>query len=139
MPHKDPAVRRAYANEYYRRQRQTEAGKKVNRIYTKRWKDKNPDAVKRLDARGRLRYRYGLSVADLERLLAEQGGVCAICGAPPNDRPLDIDHDHRCCPGVRTCGRCIRGLLCRRCNLMVGFMESDAAPRAAAYLASFER
>ena len=43
-----------------------------------------------------------------DRLLAEQGGVCAICGNPPKTRGLSIDHDHK--TGA------VRGLLCFRCN-----------------------
>lgn len=27
-----------------------------------------------------------------------------------------IDHDHRCCPGERSCGQCVRGIVCRACN-----------------------
>ena len=27
-----------------------------------------------------------------------------------------IDHDHRCCPGSESCGKCIRGILCSSCN-----------------------
>jgi hypothetical protein len=42
-------------------------------------------------------------------LLAEQGGVCAICKRQPSiNRRLDIDHDHRT--------MLYRGLLCHRCN-----------------------
>lgn len=45
-----------------------------------------------------------------ERLLEEQEGRCAICGRPePEDRRLDVDHDHRTME--------IRGLLCRGCNM----------------------
>lgn len=42
-------------------------------------------------------------------LRAEQGGRCAVCGAT---NPRCLDHDH-------TTGL-IRGLLCRRCNLVEG-------------------
>jgi hypothetical protein len=45
---------------------------------------------------------------EYDRLLALQGGGCAICGSPPVTRRLDIDHNHR--TGA------IRGLLCARCN-----------------------
>lgn len=52
----------------------------------------------------------GLGVSDEEyaRLLAVQGGGCAICSATPKTRRLHVDHDHRS-------GR-VRGLLCHRCN-----------------------
>lgn len=63
-----------------------------------------------------LKYRYNLSGADYLKLLASQGGVCAICGIKPGARRLAVDHDHACCPGRRSCGRCVRGLLCKRCN-----------------------
>lgn len=49
-------------------------------------------------------------------MLQEQGGVCAICKQPPRRNKLHVDHDHSCCPGKRSCGRCIRGLLCASCN-----------------------
>lgn len=43
-----------------------------------------------------------------ERLVAEHGEFCAICGRPPKTRRLHIDHDHRT--------EEIRGLLCHACN-----------------------
>ena len=54
------------------------------------------------------RVELGLSIEDYDRLLAAQGGVCAICGAAPKTRRLDTDHDHK--TGT------VRGLLCHRCN-----------------------
>jgi DNA-directed RNA polymerase subunit RPC12/RpoP len=37
-----------------------------------------------------------------------------------------VDHDHRCCPGqVSKCGRCVRGLLCFRCNVVAGMLDED--------------
>jgi hypothetical protein len=63
-----------------------------------------------------LRYRYNLSASGYTRLLASQSGGCAICGIKPGSKRLAVDHDHACCPGRRSCGGCIRGLLCKRCN-----------------------
>lgn len=34
------------------------------------------------------------TLADHRRLLADQGGVCALGGKPPTRRGLDVDHDH---------------------------------------------
>jgi hypothetical protein len=80
---------------------------------------------------------YGISAADYESMLATQGGGCAICSVPPEpDRRLYVDHDHRCCPGRRSCGECVRGLLCRHCNLALGQFGDDPnrVAQAAEYL-----
>lgn len=83
------------------------------------------------------KYLYGLTAEDLDALMAAQGGVCAICGSQPDPvRGLDVDHDHACCPGKQSCGKCIRGLLCNSCNLAIGKLRDDPAMlrRAADYL-----
>lgn len=65
--------------------------------------------------------RKGVDVSadDYFRLLAEQGGRCAICGHLPRDtdRRLCIDHDH----GTLA----VRGLLCDSCNRAIGMMRDD--------------
>lgn len=69
--------------------------------------------------------RYGLSRLQYAELFASQGGTCAICRKPPPvDRQFSVDHDHRCCPGQLTCGKCVRGLLCVTCNHLLG-MATD--------------
>ena len=73
-----------------------------------------------------LQRNYGLTVEWYEKTLAAQGGGCAICGRlDPCSRAgvFEVDHDHRCCPGPRSCGRCVRGLLCRHCNGKLGWLE----------------
>jgi hypothetical protein len=50
----------------------------------------------------------GVSDEEYERLLAYQGGTCALCPSKPGTRRLHVDHDH-------ASGR-VRGLLCHRCN-----------------------
>ena len=50
-------------------------------------------------------------------LFAMQGGVCAICGQPPNSKSLGADHDHKT-------GK-IRGLLCYHCNVALGLIGDN--------------
>ena len=94
--------------------------------------------VQRKRRHGSRKYqRKGTTKERWEALLAEQGGVCAICGTDtPGARDWALDHDHRCCPKQRACSKCIRGLLCNLCNLGLGaFRDStELLGLAAAYL-----
>lgn len=84
-----------------------------------------------------LRGRYRMTDADFQQRRAEQGDKCLICASEFTNRTdIHIDHDHACCPGDFTCGKCVRGLLCRHCNYVLGFGRDDAAilRRAADYL-----
>jgi hypothetical protein len=66
--------------------------------------------------------KKGIPVSLYLTLLWNQEGKCP-CG-----RDLEasqIDHDHKCCPGKTACGKCVRGLLCNRCNLLLGMVESE--------------
>jgi hypothetical protein len=60
---------------------------------------------------------------------------CHICGddlawryrpgyAKRDSSRIHIDHDHRCCPGERSCGQCIRGLSHDHCNRELGHVEA---------------
>lgn len=61
---------------------------------------------------------YGIDVPDYERILAEQGGGCYICGKKPEPkRALDIDHDHKT--------NKVRGLLCSIHNRGLGMLGDD--------------
>jgi hypothetical protein len=72
-----------------------------------------------------LKQRYGLTSADKMQMLANQGGVCAICREVPN-RPV-IDH----CHGT---GK-VRGILCHKCNIKLSALERVEFMQAAlAYL-----
>jgi hypothetical protein len=76
-----------------------------------------------------LKSKYKITLADYDRLLAEQNGRCAICRTTDTGRKSDkyfhVDHDHA--TGV------VRGLLCIRCNPGVGyFRDSPDLLRAAA-------
>jgi hypothetical protein len=78
------------------------------------------------DRAARLRNLYGITEEDYDRMLAEQGGGCAVCGkAPDPGRFLDVDHDHKTDR--------VRGLLCRGCNRMLGIIEGPLFDALLAY------
>jgi hypothetical protein len=68
--------------------------------------------------------RFGISVDQYVALEKEQNGVCKICGESDSKR-LSVDHDHSCCSGQGSCGSCVRGLLCSRCNKTLGQINDN--------------
>ena len=69
---------------------------------------------------------YALDDGEYDHLKDFQLGVCAICRrANGKTRKLSVDHDHRCCNSPVSCGKCVRGLLCRPCNDMLGHARDD--------------
>ena len=144
---KEHAARR-HANldgDRERRRRNTRAYYSANRdrvlAKSREWAKANRERIRA----NRLRSQYGIPRAFYEYLLKKQGGTCAICGVSETEvdgqlgkpKELGVDHDHRCCPGKKSCGRCIRGLLCRLCNNGLGMFRDDATilRRAIDYLA----
>jgi hypothetical protein len=83
-----------------------------------------PEAHKRWNVAYRLS-RYGITRKQFDWLLEVQGYACAMCPAPfTEDTVICVDHDHACCPDARrSCGKCVRGLLCRDCNTALGHIE----------------
>lgn len=90
-----------------------------------RWQ-KVPDAARAVQYKVQKLRQYSLTEEHLDQMLGEQNGCCALCFVEFSDKPatrMGIDHDHRCCSGIKSCGKCVRGLLCHRCNVMIGFLE----------------
>ena len=80
---------------------------------------------------------YNITASRYAEMLEEQGGACALCGTTsPGSRDWHVDHDHACCPEAgRSCGKCVRALLCGRCNTRLGYIEdADWFGKAQAYL-----
>ena len=87
---------------------------------------------------------YGLSPEDVAVRLKAQGYACPCCGKELNETYFVVDHDNACCPRIkkrRTCGTCVRGLLCPNCNSALGMMadSADSLRRAADYLEKFNK
>lgn len=85
---------------------------------------------------------YGITASQYDAMLEAQGGVCAICGQSPYTvttriTRLVVDHDHGCCPGPKSCGMCVRGLLCNWCNRLLG-MALDEPERLRAAIGYLE-
>jgi len=82
-----------------------------------------------------LKSRYGLTIDQFDAMLVAQRNQCLICQRDLAGVPLAVDHNHACCPGgdhTRTCGKCIRGILCRQCNVALGLLQDDPATLRAA-------
>ncbi len=81
---------------------------------------------------------YGITPDQFMRMLDSQQWQCDICYDGIDIQLAFVDHDHGCCSGVGSCGRCVRALLCRRCNAFLGMAQDDPErlKRAAAYLES---
>ena len=80
----------------------------------KKYRKENPVAMKRQA----LKKSYGITYEDWQLIWESQDGKCAICGKSfikPSD--AYVDHDHKT--------NKIRGLLCNRCNLGIGYFNDD--------------
>lgn len=80
-------------------------------------------------------HRYGVTPDQYDAATAAGCPICKRVGIE-----LHVDHDHNCCPAraFRTCGKCVRGLICGNCNRALGLVrdEVETLRRAIAYLNS---
>ena len=81
---------------------------------------------------------FQLSSEEYWLLYAAHDGRCYVCRKGRGlSRRLSVDHDHNLCdthPPNRGCARCVRALLCSRCNTLLGWLDVDALTRAIAML-----
>lgn len=86
---------------------------------SREWKRRNKAQVHAY----KLKARYDLTPEQLQKMEADQKGLCAICGCKPTK--LVIDHDHKT-------GK-VRALLCKLCNVLLGAAkELESTLKAAA-------
>lgn len=108
--------------EWYQRDKE----KQISRV--KEYQQTHPDQQRN----SYLLRNYGLTPEAYQTLLQMHDGCCWSCKQPETVvvksgkvRNLHIDHDHKCCVGTKSCGKCVRGLLCTKCNIALGYMNED--------------
>ena len=102
----------------------------------KKWKEENLESAQRSSRRNNLYTKYRMSIEDYEKMLADQQGKCACCGATENNalyglnRSLNFAVDH-----CHTTSK-VRGLLCNQCNRAIGMLGDtpEAILKAYEYL-----
>jgi hypothetical protein len=79
----------------------------------------------------RLRDDFGISIYQYGEMVEEQNGICAICKSELSYR-LYVDHDH-------TTNK-VRGLLCSKCNMMIGLAKDNESilDNAISYLRKYK-
>lgn len=93
------------------------------------WNDANKPRLAAWRASNRDRIRgyalkrlYGITLEQFEEIFEAQGRVCKICKTDtPNGRHRSwhVDHDHN------RKEKHVRGILCQRCNLILGQLETN--------------
>ena len=95
-----------YQKKYYKdNEDKRQAKNKMNTKYVPSWK------------------RHHLTKEQYEELFNKFNGKCHICRI---ENGYAIDHDHSCCDKNRSCGKCVRGILCRGCNTALGNLKENA-------------
>lgn len=147
MPYRDKNKQREYNREYNRKYTKSEKCKQYHKQYYKNNKEEislnnsnsyqqNKDKVSERQRRYRIKHperiknivlksKYGITLEIYNKMLINQNGVCAICLQTEkwsNKKtigvvPLCVDHNHL--------NDKIRGLLCNRCNTVLGLLEDN--------------
>lgn len=85
--------------------------------------------------------RYRLTYQRFVTIFEKQGQSCRICRTNLESmNAAHVDHDHSCCSKTRSCGSCVRGLLCPLCTAGLGMFKDspEILAIAAAYLSNNE-
>jgi hypothetical protein len=84
--------------------------------------DKKAEKVRLNSGRDTNWKRHKISKEHYDQMLSKFNGKCHSCR---DNVATSIDHDHSCCPGLRSCGKCVRGVLCHNCNSALGLMKDS--------------
>lgn len=78
-----------------------------------------------------LKRTYNLTVTQFEDMLCEQDACCAVCGLK-----FDCESGQNLTPHVDHCHNTglVRGLVCKRCNTVLGHLEQVSVSKYINYL-----
>lgn len=93
----------------------------------KQYKETHSEQIKILHYKDSIKRKYGLTIEAINDMLSKQNFVCKICKVAFSETPF-VDHDHK--SGL------VRGLLCRVCNINIGWIERMGIKTAINYLNS---
>lgn len=127
-PNKSCKDCRAYHNKRWMNNSQGEKEKRKN------YYQANKERHHQRNFRNSILKKYGLPLEKYNQMLADQKNQCAICGIgfeiKKNKSNLNklpcVDHCHRT--------NRVRALLCRKCNVFLGTIESGFIDKAREYL-----
>jgi hypothetical protein len=116
LEHKEQIKQRQH--KWYKR------NKRHHREWSKQYYLNNKRRLLKLSRKQRLK-TFNLSINDYNTLMREQNYVCAICKQKEtlkktngnSARRLSIDHNHK--------SKKVRGLLCNRCNVILGKIDDN--------------
>ena len=80
-------------------------------------------AYKKRCRKSNLKFKYGISLEEYDRMFESQEGKCAVCGKPETQNwrgsvvRLSVDHDHK--------SDKVRELLCHNCNSLLGLSNEN--------------
>lgn len=93
----------------------------------------------------RTKWLYGLTQDQFLEMNLPENKMCGNSGCGGTEE-LGIDHDHSCCSYTTfntkySCGNCVRGWLCRGCNVALGHLQEnpDKIRGLVAYLGNSRR